>query len=338
MDLIISTKNGLYCPKAQIYIDPYGKVDKAIITHGHADHARPNHGAYLCTTSARPIIQFRLTNRAKIETLNYGQKLNINGVDFSFHPAGHILGSAQIRIAYKGEIWVVSGDYKTEDDGFCAPFEPVKCNTFITESTFALPIFNWQPQHLIFEEMNNWWRTNQQNGITSVVCAYSLGKSQRIIQNLDHNIGNIYCNAAIENTNQVIRNQGINLKPTIALKGNISRSELEGQLVMITPNAMGTAAIRKLRPFTTASSSGWMMLENKNFGGRVDKGFVLSDHADWKGLLWAIKQTGAERILVTHGYTNAFAQYLNENGFVASTIDTHFEQMKTKSTNSPIVV
>ena len=337
MDLIISTKNGLYCPLAQVYIDPYGKVDKAIITHGHADHARPNHGAYLCAATARPVIQFRLTSRAQIQTLEYGQPLNINGVGFSFHPAGHILGSAQVRIAYKGEIWVVSGDYKTEDDGFSEPFEPVKCHTFITESTFALPIFDWQPQHLIFDEMNNWWKENQKNGITSVVCAYSLGKAQRIIQNLDHKIGKIYCNQAIENTNQVIRNQGVDLKPTIALKADISRGELEGQLVMITPNSMGTAAIRKLRPFATASSSGWMMLQKRNFGGGVDKGFVLSDHADWKGLLWAVKQSEAEQILVTHGYTDAFAKYLNENGYNAKTIDTHFEQAKKASKTEKMI-
>lgn len=333
MNLIISTKNGLYCPLANIYIDPYGKVDKAIITHGHADHARPNHGAYMCSSSAKPVIQFRLSGNAAIQGVNFGEKININGVQFSFHPAGHILGSAQIRIEYKGEVWVVSGDYKTEDDGFCELFEPVKCHTFITESTFALPIFDWKPQVEIFEEINSWWKSNKEQGITSLISAYSLGKAQRIIQNLDQNIGKIYCNAAIEKTNNVIRNQGKQLNNTYLLEKNVNIEELRGQMVMVTPNLMGTHTIRKLKPFTTASSSGWMQLQKRNFGGEIDKGFVLSDHADWKGLLWAIKQTGASNVLVTHGYTTTFAKYLNEIGYNASTIDTHFEAKMVDKTN-----
>jgi len=324
MSLIRFTEKGLYCEKGGFYIDPWKPVDKALITHGHSDHSRWGHGQYITTHSSVPIIQHRL-GAIKVMGMPYGDKLLINGVKVSFHPAGHILGSAQIRLEYKDEIWVVSGDYKPEPDNFSESFELVRCHHFITESTFGLPVFKWQKQSEIFEEMIGWWKNNKERGYISILAAYSLGKAQRIIQGLGPDLpGKIFTHGAIENMNEVIRKSGVPLHTTERITKEFNKNQLEGSLVLAPPGALDTPWSKKLGKSSTAVASGWMGLRGAKRRRAVDKGFILSDHADWKGLNDVIYQTGAENIYVTHGYTEIFSKWLREQGYNVQIVNTEF--------------
>jgi len=314
---------GIYCPQADIYIDPWKPVKRALITHGHADHSKWGHQHYLCTHSAKPVIQYRLGN-INIESVAYGETVTINGVKFSFHPAGHIVGSAQIRAEYKGEVWVVSGDYKIQNDGLSEEFESVRCHAFITESTFGLPIYKWKPQAEVMQEINAWWQWNKQLGKVSVIGSYALGKAQRLIQNLDTSIGKIYTHGAIENTNQVIRKQGVKLQTTTKVSAAGNKKEYIGNMIIATPSAMQSNWMRRFSPVSTALASGWMTLRGARRRRSADRGFVLSDHADWDGLNSAIQASGAERIFVTHGYTEVFSKWLNEQGYQAAIVKTEY--------------
>jgi len=322
--LLTFKEAGIYCQQADVYIDPWKPVKKALITHGHADHSRWGHKHYLATASAAPVIYQRLGD-INLQTVSYGEELNINGVKFSFHPAGHIVGSAQIRVEYKGEVWVVSGDYKLEDDGISEAFEPVKCHTFITESTFGLPIYKWQPQKEVFKEVNNWWRKNKEEEKVTIITGYALGKAQRIIQHLDDSIGKIYTHGAIENVNELIRNQGVPLKPTIRVTPEISKEAFKGNIVVATPSAVGGAWVKRFRPFSVGMASGWMALRGTRRRRSVDRGFVLSDHADWYGLNKAVELSEAENVYVTHGYSDIFSKWLNEKGLNANVVETQYE-------------
>lgn len=324
MSLLEFTQNGIYCPRADVYIDPWRKVERAVVTHGHSDHARWGMGAYLSTPEAMPVIKHRLGSKISIQTMPFGETKTINGVKFSFHPAGHILGSAQVRVEYKGEVWVASGDYKTEDDGFCRPFEPVKCDVFITESTFGLPVYKWRPQKEIFADIHAWWRKNQDEGKTTVLTGYSLGKAQRIIANLDPSIGTIFTHGAIENTNAVIREQGVNLQETELITAQTDKKRFPGSIVIAPPSAVGTPWMKKLGKVSVGIASGWMMLRGTRRRRSVDRGFVLSDHADWMGLNEAIEGTGAQKVYVTHGYTEIFANWLQSKGIEGIPMETRF--------------
>ncbi len=324
MRLLEFTDRGIYCPPADVYIDPWRPVGRALITHGHSDHSRYGHRAYLCTREAAPVIRYRL-GPVNIQTVDYGEVTTINGVHFSFHPAGHIIGSAQIRVEYKGEIWVVSGDYKLEDDGLSTPFEPVRCHTFITESTFGLPVYRWKPQSEVFAAINDWWRRNREAGKVSVLGGYALGKAQRLLSGLDTDIGPIYTHGAIENTNEILRKQGLSLPPTIRVTAQVSRRDYPGAMVIATPGALGSAWAKKFKPISEGVASGWMALRGTRRRRSVDRGFVLSDHADWEGLNAAIRATGASRIFVTHGYTEIFTRWLKEQGYDAHIVKTEYE-------------
>jgi putative mRNA 3-end processing factor len=321
--LLTFTPNGIYCEKAEVYIDPWKQVPKALVTHGHADHARYGHGEYIAQHGSVPILEQRL-GPVSIQGIGYGEPLTVNGVKFSFHPAGHIPGSSQIRVESKGEVWVVSGDYKLEDDGISAPFEPVKCHTFITECTFGLPVFRWKNQDEIISEINNWWIKNKSTGLTTVLIAYSLGKAQRLISNLDASIGKICTHGAVENMNEVIRKTGVNLPPTQRITRETDRDEVHGSLVIAPPSAIDTPWMRKLQPYSLGIASGWMALRGMRRRRAADRGFVLSDHADWEGLNRAIEMTGAENIIATHGYTDIFTEWLKEKGYNAITESTAF--------------
>jgi putative mRNA 3-end processing factor len=324
MPLLEFTEKGIYCPAADVYIDPWRPVDRALITHGHADHARWGHKHYLCTRLARPVIRYRL-GPVKIEAVEYGEPVVINGVRFSFHPAGHIIGSAQIRVEHQGEVWVVSGDYKVEDDGLSTPFEPIKCHSFITESTFGLPVYTWRPQEAVFADINEWWRQNKAEGKVTVLTGYALGKAQRLLQGIDPSLGTIYTHGAIENTNEIIRKQGVDLQPTVRITPEIKRTAFPGNLVIATPGAIGTAWMRRFKEVSIGSASGWMSLRGARRRRAVDRGFILSDHADWEGLNEAIRATGAERVFVTHGYTDIFRRWLEEQGLEAHVVQTEYE-------------
>lgn len=324
MPLIEFTNKGIYCSQADAYIDPWKPVKRAIITHGHADHSRWGNQYYLCTHTAKPVIKYRL-GVINIESVAYGETVTMNGVKISFHPAGHIIGSAQVRLEYKGEIWVISGDYKIQNDGLSEAFEPVKCHNFITESTFGLPIYKWKPQSVIAEEINAWWQQNKEDGKVSVIGVYALGKAQRIIHSVDSSIGKIYTHGAIENTNEVIRKQGIKLPETTKVNAQVKKHEYAGSLVLATPAAMNSSWMRRFKPVSTALASGWMTLRGTRRRRSVDRGFIMSDHADWEGLNSAIKATEAERVFVTHGSTAVFKRWLNEQGIWAEEVSTEYE-------------
>lgn len=324
MGLIDFTSSGLFCAQADVYIDPWKPVKHALITHGHADHARGGSRKYMATQSASPVLKLRLGSHIDLQSVAYGEVVTINGVNISFHPAGHIIGSAQIRLEYKGEVWVVSGDYKVEDDGISEGFELVKCHAFISECTFGLPVFKWQKQSEIFTKINDWWRTNQTEGKTSIISAYSLGKAQRILNGIDAQIGKIFTHAAIENVNEVIRSQRIKLPETTRLDVKSKAKEFTGSLVIVPPSAMSGDWNKRLGAHSVADASGWMGIRGTRRRKSVDQGFVLSDHADWDGLLDTIKGTGAEKIFVTHGYTDLFCKYLVSIGYDANIVSTEY--------------
>jgi len=316
-ELLTFTPKGIYCAQADVFLDPTYAVERAIISHAHSDHARNGSRYYLSTKSSEPALRLRLGKNIPLETLSYGKEIIINGVTFSFFPAGHVIGSAQIRVEYQGEVWVYTGDYKLEDDGFAEAFETVKCDTFITESTFGLPIYRWKPQNIVFNEINQWWASNAAQGICSIILAYSLGKAQRIIKNVDHSIGSIYTQSAITAMNNVLRDAGCNLPPTIAFREDAENAELNKSLLLVPAASSKQAWLKDAFPYSVAHASGWVGLRDSRMGSKSRAGFTLSDHADWTSLNKAVKDTGAQRIIVTHGYERQYSAWLKEQGFDA---------------------
>lgn len=321
MDLLRLTNRGIYCPKGDFYIDATGRVERNIITHAHADHARPGHLSYLAHKNTVPLLRARLGKNINVQALNYKEELSMNGVKVSLHPAGHMYGSSQIKISSGGESWVVSGDYKLEDDQLSAPFEPVKCNVFITECTFGLPDYSWPEQQTVYNQINNWWKNNKEQGITSLLFGYALGKSQRMIKNIDHSIGPVFVHKSVGKMNEVIMEDGGKLPKTITIDEKTTLEYIQANLIIAPPSTTSGRLIRGLHSISTAMASGWV-LAGKHFGRRkVDTGFILSDHADWEGLLQAIDETKAEKIITMHGYTGEFSSWLNEHGIFSIEID-----------------
>lgn len=314
----------IYCPAGDFWIDPWRPVDRALITHAHSDHARPGHRHYLSTDGTDPVMRHRLGNISS-ETVPYGAKLQIGGATVSFHPAGHVPGSAQIRVEVAGEVWVVSGDYKVAPDGLSDAFEPIPCHTFITECTFGLPVFKWPDAARLKADISSWWAACQAAGKTAILGAYSLGKAQRLLSMLDPEQGPILTHGAVEATNAVLREQGINLPDTVHVTRDTDRKAYPGAMVIAPPSALGSAWARKFGPREEAFASGWMALRGIRRRRAAERGFVISDHADWDGLLTAIKATGASQIYVTHGYTNVFQRYLAEIGYDAKIVETAYE-------------
>lgn len=317
------TPEGIYCPAGDFHIDPWRPVARALITHGHADHARSGHRHYLATDLAAPVLRHRL-GAIDLDTVPYGKALRIGGATVSFHPAGHVPGSAQIRVEVAGQVWVASGDYKIEDDGLSTPFEPVRCHAFITDSTFGLPVFRWRPQAEIGAEINQWWRDSLAAGRTPMLGAYSLGKAQRLMSLLDPGIGPILTHGAVEPTTQILRDQGLTLPETTPVRAETQGKDHPGALVIAPPSALGSAWAKRFGSISTGFASGWMQLRGIRRRRAMDRGFVISDHADWDDLNRAIGETGAEKIFVTHGYTDVFARWLNEQGYDAEVLQTEF--------------
>lgn len=322
--VLTMTEKGLYCPAGDFHIDPWGGVDRAVITHGHADHARWGSAVYVCAPTCRPILERRLSG-ARIETMPFGEVRDVGGVRVSLHPAGHLLGSAQVRVEHRGEVWVVSGDYKTAPDRTCEPFEPIKCHTFITESTFGLPIYRWPEQESVYTEINEWWRRNQERGWTSVLFVYALGKAQRLLGGIDASIGPILLHGTIPPLNEAYARGGISLPHAEHATAENAKATKGRALVMAPPSALGTPWLKKFQPVSLAMASGWMQIRGTRRRRSMDRGFVLSDHADWPGLLGAIEATGAERIGVTHGYTRQMVRWLRSQGRDAFELQTRFE-------------
>ena len=324
MDLVVARPAGLYCLPGDFYIDPWRPVDRAVITHGHSDHARMGSGHYLAAAPGAAILRHRLGADIRLDTLAYGQAVYHHGVHVSLHPAGHVLGSAQVRLEYRGQVWVVSGDYKLEDDGTCAPFEPVRCDAFITESTFGLPIYRWRPQSAIFADINQWWRDNAAKGRTSILFCYAFGKAQRLLSGLDSSSGPILLHGAMEPLTRIYREAGVSLPPTRYV-GNIADTrQFATSIVLAPPSAQGTPWMRRFGDYADGFASGWMQLRGSRRRRGVDCGFVMSDHADWPGLQSAIQATGAERVFVTHGQVNPMVRWLREQGLDAQSFSTEY--------------
>jgi putative mRNA 3-end processing factor len=323
--IITPTSRGLYCAAGDFYVDPWLPVDRAVITHAHGDHARPGSAAYLSATCALPVLQTRLGEDARIEGLEYGEARDINGVKVSLHPAGHVLGSSQVRIEAGGEVWVVSGDYKLDPDPTCEPFEPVRCDTFITESTFGLPIYRWRPPDEIFAGVNAWWRANAQAGRASVLFGYAFGKAQRVLASVDASLGPIIVHGAVDVLNRGYRECGVRLPETRMVTDFEAKKDFAGALVVAPPSAQSSPWLKRFGDYSDAFASGWMAIRGARRRRAVDQGFVLSDHADWPSLNRAIEATGAQRVFVTHGHTAPLVQWLTERGIEAHAMKTEFE-------------
>lgn len=323
-DLLLPTDDGLYCPAGGFFIDPWRPVDRAVITHAHADHASRGCGRYLTTRDGEAVLRTRMGAEASIDVVGYGEPVDVNGVRLSLHPAGHILGSAQVRVERAGEVWVVSGDYKVEPDPTCAAFEPVRGHVFISESTFGLPIYRWPRQEEVFAAVRDWWRANQDAGRASVLFAYALGKAQRLIAGVGAEVGPIYTHGAVEPLNRAYRAGGVDLPDTSPVAEGAG-ADWSRALIVAPPSAQGSPWMRRFGASSTGFASGWMTIRGARRRRSLDRGFVLSDHADWPGLLAAIEATGAERVLLTHGYTAVVARYLRDRGVDAAVIATRYE-------------
>lgn len=324
--LVVNSRSGLYCPQGDFYIDPVKPVKRALITHAHSDHARAGNESYLTALPGKRVLRSRLPKNAFIETLNYAERLTIGGVKVSFHPAGHVLGSSQIRLEYKGLVWVVSGDYKTEADPTCAPFELLACHYFLSESTFALPIYRWQPASKIACEINDWWQDNSSDGKISVIFAYSLGKAQRILSLLDPGGGPIYVHSQIAKINRDYRDSGIVLPNCNLLPDDpgdqslhLMTTLLKGALLLLPPALAEKSWIYRLPNASFAFASGWMRLRKEQKRQELDRTFVLSDHADWDALLTVIAGTQAEQVITMHGFAEPLARHLRGIGVNANT-------------------
>ncbi len=322
-ELVRLTDEGLYCEAGDFFVDPWRAVPRAVITHAHSDHARRGSGRYLTAEAGRRILAARLGDEAVIDAVPYGEALTVNGVTLSLHPAGHILGSAQVRIEHRGRVCVISGDYKTDGDVTCATFEPQRCHTFISECTFGLPIYRWPPQEAIANDINRWWRANADDGKASLLLAYSLGKAQRVLARLDPSIGPILVHGAVERLNRAYRETGIRL-PQTQHASSTDKAAARRALVLAPPSALASPWARRFAPFESGFVSGWMLIRGTRRRRAVGHGFVLSDHADWPGLLSAISGTGAERILLTHGQTGPMVRWLCEQGYDAASLATEF--------------
>lgn len=296
--MLIMTKSGFYCPAGNFYIDPKHAVENAVITHAHSDHARRGSKRYYCTDSTQSLLRTRLGQNISIITYPYGTKFRINDVEISFHPAGHILGSAQIRIELYGEVWVVSGDYKRSYDSTCEPFEVVPCDVFVTEATFGTPSYIWDKTHDFAKSIYNWWQLNATEHYNSLLFAYSLGKAQRILGLLSFLTNQtIYCDPITEAINNCYRLQGIQMVPTICLSNLPENTLLEKALIVAPSSFMKTKFASYLgKKHKSAFASGWMQ-DNSKY---QQTGFAISDHADWNDLIRTIEETKAKRVFVQH--------------------------------------
>jgi putative mRNA 3-end processing factor len=324
--MLIETAQGLYCPDGDFHIDPWAPVPRALITHAHGDHARFGSAAYLCTEQCAPLLRRRFGNDAAIEPIGYGHTLMLGSTRVSFHPAGHVLGSAQVRIEGAGDVWVVSGDYKVAADPTCVPFEPVACDTFITESTFALPIYRWDPVEIVIAEIITWWESNRARGLTSILFCYTIGKAQRLLAELARVTDRpVLVHGMMVPMIEVYRAAGVAMLPTQTLIDRPRGTSLAGELVLAPLSARGTPWMRRLGDLSDALTSGLMRVRGVRRQRAYDRGFVISDHADWPALLQTIGETGAARVFATHGHAEPLARHLASLGLKSGVMRTAWE-------------
>lgn len=325
------TESGLYCDAGDFFVDPWRPVPRAVVTHAHSDHLTWGCGSYLVAERGVGVSRERLGPWAdRVKGIAFGESRLINGVRVSLHPAGHILGSAQVRLERNGEVWVASGDYKTDPDPTCDAWEPVRCHTFITESTFGLPIYRWPTARAVFNNINAWWRENAAAGRASLLFGYGLGKAQRLLAGLDPSIGPILVHGAVDRMTALYRQCGVSLPPTEY--ATAARGVATGAMVVAPPSADGSTWARKFGAHSTAFASGWMLVRGARRRRSVDRGFTLSDHVDWPQLLQAVSETGAERVLVTHGFTGPVVRWLREHGLQADALATRYEGERDDAT------
>ncbi len=338
-DLVVRRPEGLYCPAGDFHIDPWRPVPRAVITHAHADHARPGHAHYLASARGAGLLKARLGD-VSLQSLAWAEPVHLNGVRVSLHPAGHVLGSAQVRIEHRGRVWVASGDYFVSGAGdhnpSCDAFEPLRCDCFITESTFGLPIYRWRPQAELFADVDAWWQHNADAGRVSLLLAYSLGKAQRVLCGIDASIGPIVVHGAVDALNTAYRAAGVPLPPTQTVHDAAPREAWQRALVIAPPSVHGSAWARRFGDFGDAFASGWMQLRGARRRRGVDRGFVISDHADWPGLQQAIAATGASRVIVTHGYEAVMVRWLRERGLQADAFKTEFGDDSGEAPSVPV--
>jgi putative mRNA 3-end processing factor len=331
-DLIIPTDQGLYCPAGDFHIDPWRPVPRAVITHGHADHARSGCGRYWGAAPGLGLMRERIGYGAGIVPLAYGQRVAFGPTTVSLHPAGHVLGSAQVRVEHEGEVWVCSGDYKRDPDPTCEPFEVVPCDVFITEATFGLPVYRWQPTEEVAQEIFEWWQQCKADGVTAILHCYALGKAQRILAELARLTSEtVYLHGAMTKLVKLYRDAGIKMLPTDAVGNQPKFFDWKGRLILAPPGAGGTPWMRRFKPFSAAFASGWMRVRGTRRREAYDRGFTLSDHADWPSLLRTIEETGAKRVLATHGNTDALVAWCRERGIEARELKTEYEGEPTKA-------
>ncbi|MBY0405801.1 MAG: ligase-associated DNA damage response exonuclease [Cyanobacteria bacterium] len=333
--LITLHPQGLYCERGGFYINPWQPVKTALITHGHGDHARAGSETYYCAQPSLEILKHRLGTQT-FSPKSYGQPFTLGEVQVSFHPAGHILGSAQVRVEHEGEVWVFSGDYKRGQDPTCSPFEVVKCNTFITEATFGLPFYHWEEGPIIAQQIHRWWMRNRKQHKTSVVFCYALGKAQRILAELhrfmtspqlneDLRKETAFIHGSLHPLTEIYRQANIPMMTTQKISETEKSKEFEGELILAPPSAYRTPWMKRLGDVETAFVSGWMQVRGERRRAGYDAGFVMSDHADWSGLIQTIQETGAETVFATHGKTSCLVRFLNEQGIQAAPLLTDYE-------------
>lgn len=317
--------NGLYCEAGDFYIDPWRGVPKdAVITHGHSDHARPGSARYHCSTRSVPILNHRLGEPALVPH-EFGEFFTFGDVKVSLHPAGHIRGSAQVRVELDGEVWVVSGDYKRASDPTCAPFEVVPCDTFITEATFALPIYRWEPGDEVAAEIVDWWKQNESKGNASILCCYSLGKAQRLLAELaSYTDRTVFAHGALLPLTEIYRQDGVEMLRLENATEFDHPEDFAGELILAPPSALATSWVKRFRNHRAAFASGWMRVRGIRRMRGYDYGFVMSDHVDWPNLLRTIDETGCSRVLATHGKTDVLVRHLRELGYEADALETAF--------------
>lgn len=328
-ELLIATDAGLACPRGGFVIDPRQPVELALLTHGHADHARPGSARYVATRTSLPLLDHRLAGAA-IEGLAYGERRRFGEVIVSMHPAGHMLGSAQIRIeaevSGKPEVWVVTGDFKRARDPSCTEFEPLRCDVLICEATFALPIYRWRPPGEVIDEIVAWWRTNAAEGRCALLCCYAAGKAQRILVELgrrgDVDLGRIFVHGAIEPGNAAYRASGIPVPAVLGVTGLPKKHDFSNALVLAPPSALRSVWSRRLGEFEAAFASGWTRLRGYRRRYGYARGFELSDHADWPALLQTVRESGAREVRVTHGYAQEFSRWLTEQGVRSGVLES----------------
>jgi putative mRNA 3-end processing factor len=324
--MLVDTDQGLYCPDGDFHIDPWGAVPRALLTHAHGDHARPGSAAYLCAEPGRALLTRRFGTDATVEGVAYGNRLTLGRTTVSFHPAGHILGSAQVRIEGPGGVWVVAGDYKRAADPTCAPFEPVACDTFVTESTFALPIYRWDPTGAVIDDLHAWWRSNGERGLSSIVFCYAIGKAQRLLAELMRVTDRpVLVHGMLMPAIEAYRDAGVAMLPVQTLVDRPRGTSLAGELVLAPPSARGTPWMRRLGALSDALTSGLMRVRGVRRQRAYDRGFVLSDHADWPAVLQTIGDCGASRVIATHGHAEPLARYLREQGLESTVMRTAWD-------------